>query len=207
MKNKSTSYLIGILTVMALAGFLYVAVHAVFYAPEAEVPLPPGLKVVDVSNSSYQEKKVGDEVPVRLRIPSIHVDALIQAVGITRKGNMSTPTNFTDVGWYKYGVAPGENGSAVIAGHVDNGLSLPAVFSNLNDLHVGDNIYIEMSGGSELHFIVTEADTYDYNAPTNDVFTDSGSPQVRLITCAGTWIQELRTHNKRLVVTAALQNS
>ena len=44
---------------------------------------------------------------------------------------MGVPTNFTDVGWYRYGPAPGTPGNAVIDGHLD-GKSVPeAVFYNL----------------------------------------------------------------------------
>ena len=73
------------------------------------------------------------EVPaMRISIPAIKVDAKIQEVGITAKGNMAAPRTFSEVGWYKYGPRPGETGSAVLAGHVDNGIAFPAVFSKLD---------------------------------------------------------------------------
>src|SRR5579871_2731623 len=56
-----------------------------------------------------------------LTIPSINVNAPIVPVGFTVDGNMATPDRLSDVGWYEYGTPIGDAGSAVIAGHVDNG--------------------------------------------------------------------------------------
>src|SRR5947209_20231296 len=63
--------------------------------------------------------------PAQLRIPHIHVDAPIMAVGKTESGSMDAPTSqalhspyWTSVFWYEPGVAPGQTGNAVIAGHV-----------------------------------------------------------------------------------------
>jgi sortase (surface protein transpeptidase) len=97
--------------------------------------VPPGVSLTG------EEKELA--APARIRIPSIGVDAFVQDVGIGKSGNMAVPTNYDDVGWYRYGPAPGEKGSAVIDGHVDNGFGLPAVFSRLSELEAGDDIYID----------------------------------------------------------------
>ncbi len=123
-------------------------------------------------------------------------------MGITRKGNMSTPNNYTDVGWFKYGVLPGQIGSAIVAGHVDNGLGFPAVFGKLNNLKIGDNVYIDSNGGSTVSFIVTKIETEDFNGPTAAVFNQNDGSYLKLITCAGVWSPAFGTHDKRLIVTA-----
>ena len=57
--------------------------------------------------------------PVRVRIPSIGVDASVRAEGLAPDGSMAVPP-VREVGWYAPGSAPGdEQGSAVLAGHVD----------------------------------------------------------------------------------------
>ncbi len=139
--------------------------------------------------------------PVKLIIPKLDINTNIQHVGVTKKGNMSAPSNFTDVSWYKYGTVPGNIGSAVIAGHEDNALSLDGVFKHLEDLEVGDDIYIQNTGGERVHFRVVDKEIYPYNdAPLDRIFDDKSGASLNLITCAGDWIPEEKTNDKRLVV-------
>lgn len=159
--------------------------------------------VSETQNSTIKEIRTASH-PKQLRIPSIKVDANVQNVGITNKGNMGTPKNFKDVGWYAYGTIPGELGSAVIAGHVNNGLSFPAVFANLEDVKIGEDIYIDTVGEGTLHFVVTKREIYDFDADVPSVFTQNDGKYLKLITCTGEWVKEYRTHNKRLVVIAEL---
>jgi hypothetical protein len=69
-------------------------------------------------------------VPTNLNIPNAKVTTNIIEVGITPKGNLDVPGNYTEVGWYKYGTRPGEVGSAVLDGHVDNGGKIPGPFKH-----------------------------------------------------------------------------
>ena len=98
-------------------------------------------------------------MPERLIIPKLSIHALVHPVGIRADGTMGVPSNFTDVAWYKYGPAPGEKGSAVIDGHVDNALALPGVFKHLSELAPGDDVYVETASSTEVHFIVTDVET------------------------------------------------
>ncbi len=139
---------------------------------------------------------------MELSIPSINVDAKVQEVGITKKGNIGTPNNFTDVAWFKNSPLPGHDGTSVIDGHVDNGLALPAVFWNLKDVKKGDDVYMNTSDNGQVHFMVTDIATYDYNAPTDQILAQSKTPTLKLITCTGVYVAAYKTHDKRLVVTA-----
>jgi len=62
--------------------------------------------------------------------------------GFNSKENIGTPNNFTDVAWYSAGVVPGEVGSTIIVGHVDNGLGMAGVFIHLADIEMGDQVTI-----------------------------------------------------------------
>jgi LPXTG-site transpeptidase (sortase) family protein len=126
----------------------------------------------------------------------------MQYVGITKSGKMATPNNFSDVGWFQYGTLPGDKGSAIIAGHVDNGLAFPAVFADLGNASVGDDVYVDTVGGSTLHFKVVNIKNYDAEAKTEDIFNQNDGKYIKLITCAGTWSIVHRTHDQRVVVTA-----
>jgi LPXTG-site transpeptidase (sortase) family protein len=175
----------------ALLVFSFIATHALWWAPESDIA-PPGQAVVIAATSS---------LPSRMYIPSLNIDANVQHVGIAASGNMGVPSNFTDVGWYRYGTVPGQRGSAVIDGHVDNGLSLPGVFKRLSEIKVGDDVYIEDSEGQKLHFVVYDVEVYPYKSvPMKTVFAASGTANLNLITCEGSWLQSGRTYDHRIVV-------
>ncbi len=166
-------------------------VRAFLYSPDTEIDVPLGNEIPHSLSS----------VPERLVIPTLSLDAAVQQVGINTKGAMATPSNFTDVGWYKHGPAPGESGSAVIAGHVNNGLGLSGVFENLNKIQAGDDVYIVRADGTRVHFIVTGTKSYPYDdAPEEIIFNPAGSVRLNLITCEGKWLREDKTYDQRFVV-------
>lgn len=143
--------------------------------------------------------------PVRLKIPSLGIDANVQELGVNAKGALGVPSNFTDVGWYAAGTIPGDKGSAIMDGHVDNGLALAGVFKHLVDIAVGDNIYITEHDGTVIHFIVTGTESFDYlNTPTDLIFNQNNGSYLKLITCGGAWVPNGRTYDRRIVVTAVL---
>jgi sortase A len=185
-----------IITLVGALVFCLTLYRALFYAASDEIPLPSGITANGNENS--------DIYPTLLNIPSIDVNAEVVDVGITSRGNMGTPTNYDDVGWYRYGILPGEEGSAVMAGHVDNGLSLAGVFAKLSEVKIGDDIFTTNKTGKKFHFIVSDIATFDFDAKDTNVFTQNDGKYLKLITCVGTWIEQNKTHDKRLVVTASL---
>lgn len=196
--RKAARFFIGVLMFCAIAIFSTTIVRAFFFYPDTEVSVP----------AEKQAETNPLHHPVRVQIPKLGIDAKVQEVGVTVSGNMGVPSNFTDVGWYKYGVAPGGTGSAVIAGHVDNGLGLSGVFKKLGDLQEGDEVIIERKDGKRLTFIVTEKRSYQYNeVPTGIVFNPAGSTRLNLITCEGSWVKSAKTYDQRLVVFTKLEGS
>ena len=77
-------------------------------------------------------------------------------------------------------------------------------FAELGNLAIGDDVYVSNRGGENLHFIVSKIDTYDYDSRDTDVFTQSDGKFIKLVTCVGSWDSYIKTHDKRLVVTAEL---
>ena len=144
--------------------------------------------------------------PKTMSIPAIRVTAHIQDVGITAKGAIGSPSNFSDVGWYEYGTLPGKKGNALIDGHVDNGLALAGVFKHLDSLVVGDHIYVTDYGGKRFDFVVSKVAVYDMNdVPMQEILQASGTPMLSLMTCGGQWIGAEKTYDKRIVVTSVLE--
>ncbi|MEX0930372.1 MAG: class F sortase [Candidatus Paceibacterota bacterium] len=144
-------------------------------------------------------------LPVRIEIPELGVDAEIEHVSVTASGNMATPSTYQTTAWYKYGAVPGARGNAVIAGHLDNSLSLPGVFYHLEELGIGDLIYITNENGDRLIFEVVRTETYPYNdAPIETIFGTSTERGLNLTTCSGDWLDSANTYQDRFVVFTTL---
>lgn len=193
MQKKAFPFFIGVVAVLAAVVFVSTTTEVFWYAPDTEIPVP-------VREAEFKEIAPTDH-PIRLRVPELDIDAHIQEVGVNHLGNMASPSNFTDVGWYKYGTPPGFTGSAVITGHVDNALALDGVFKRLGELTVGDDIYIEKKDGGELHFRVVEIQKYPYTrVPLKILFSRRDVPRLNLITCGGIWLPHEKSYDERLIV-------
>ena len=91
-------------------------------------PLPPAPAPAPVPHSA----------PQRITVPSVKVDAPLIEVGLDADGWVEPPPleNRNLAGWYRESVSPGERGTSVIVGHVDNKAG-PAVFYELGALEPG----------------------------------------------------------------------
>ena len=141
--------------------------------------------------------------PVRLKIPSINVDAALDYVGLTSQGELGVPTGPTNAAWYDRSSRPGEVGNAVIDGHFGWKDNTPAVFDDLHKLQAGDSIYIVDDSGATIAFVVRDIQMYDQSASESAVFaSNDGKAHLNLITCEGTWNQAQHSYSNRLVVFA-----
>ncbi|EKD87815.1 MAG: peptidase C60 sortase A and B [uncultured bacterium] len=149
------------------------------------------------------------EIPLKIIIPILDVDAPILAVGLTEDNNMDAPKglygdpNWSSTFWYRGSAIPGEPGTSTIAGHVNGLLGEPETFSRIRKLKPGDLIIIkEKITNTLLYFVVDEVFKYsmvELNEPEiNDrIFggtigsdgqklTD-GLSHLTLITCTGNY--------------------
>lgn len=180
------------LLIAAVAIFGWTLYNSVYYSAQTTGPAPVVSVQTPVATSSE---------PARLIIPSLNINASVQDLGINSIGNLQAPDNFVDVGWYKYGTVPGYVGSAVIDGHVDNGLGLAGVFIHLDSIKVGDDVYVQTNSGDKLLFVVADVEVYPYqDVPTQQVFAQTDAARLNLITCDGTWVNGQDTYSQRLVV-------
>jgi sortase (surface protein transpeptidase) len=139
--------------------------------------------------------------PTRLRVPAIGVDTALESLHLGGDGALMPPEDFAKAGWYADGTAPGDQGPAVIAGHVDSRRG-PAIFYRLRELRVGDGIEV-VRGGVVVRFIVVSTAWYPKRAfPTDEVYGPAPDPQLRLITCGGVFDHHLRSYTDNLVVYA-----
>lgn len=125
--------------------------------------------------------------PVRIRIPSIGVDASITDLGLASDGTIEVPADPRQAGWYRLGSVPGDAGPAVILGHLDSTTG-PAVFARLAGLRLGDQVLVARADGSQVRFQVYRVATFAVTSfPTEAVYGATPDPVLRLITCGGTF--------------------
>lgn len=144
-----------------------------------------------------------DSTPVRLLIPAITVDALVEARGLDAQRNIDTPRDFRDVAWYDLGPRPGQAGNAIINGHV-NWWTGDAVFTRLYRLRTGDEVRVVRSDGATVAFRVSRTQVVDARARLASLFAPTNTPTLTLITCSGVWNPLTQSDTHRLLVTATV---
>jgi LPXTG-site transpeptidase (sortase) family protein len=123
----------------------------------------------------------------RITIPDIRVDAPVIPVGLDADGWVGAPPpeNPNLAGWYTGAVSPGENGTAVIDGHVDNQQG-PAVFYGLGSLKPGDTIEVQRRDHRTAVFEIYGIQVFAKDDfPGDKVYNSTGRPELRVITCGG----------------------
>ncbi|MFI1888472.1 class F sortase [Streptomyces jumonjinensis] len=138
------------------------------YSSAAADPLPPS-------------------APLRLRIPYIDVDTPLIGLGLDRKGGLEVPPpdDGNLAGWYRNGTPPGAEGTAIVAGHVDNARG-PAVFYGLGALKKGNRIEVSRQDGRTAVFTIDAIEVYEADAfPDRKVYEPKNRAELRVITCGG----------------------
>lgn len=147
--------------------------------------------------------------PTRLAIPSIGVNAPFTALSLDANGQLAPPPADDNnlVGWYQGGASPGENGPAIVAGHVDTKTG-PAVFMLLYALKPGNTVDIAREDGSTATFEVDSVEEFSKaDFPDDRVYSNTSTPQLRLITCGGTYDRQAKNYTDNVVVFAHLDST
>jgi hypothetical protein len=194
--SRRNAILVAIATVLVVTG-----ATVALLAPRQHTP--PSLPVVASSSAPDAVHAADSEppataarvVPTRVIIPSIGVNAAVEPVGLcpapgldcdgTPAGGLATPPldaeNLT--GWWDGGSAPGQDGPAVIVGHVNSAAAGNLVFANLDQMVAGEAIEIEPGN---LWFTVVGTQEVSKDAfPTQAVYGPTSGPTLRLVTCGG----------------------
>ena len=145
---------------------------------------------------------VAPDKPRYLTIEKLGIrNARIIEVGVDKKGQMETPRNNYDVGWYNKSSIPGTGGTAILDGH-NGGPSAYGVFKKLNTLVSGDLIKIEMGNGAIYNYRVY--DNFEVKlTDANDkksmlaVTPVKGMESISIITCIGEWSLKQKTYLSR----------
>ncbi|OON80970.1 class F sortase [Streptomyces tsukubensis] len=180
----------GVVTLLALGSGLWLLrsgsdTHAP-PQPSAAQAVAPGQRARDAAPA------LAPSAPDRIRIPSIDVDAPMMGLALTAGGSLGVPPPQKSevAGWYEAGTTPGENGTAVVAGHVDNAKG-PAVFYSLGALTKGSTIEVARRDGTIAVFTVDAVELYSArHFPDHKVYGPSPRPELRVITCGGGYSKE-----------------
>ncbi|QHA10084.1 class F sortase [Streptomyces broussonetiae] len=141
----------------------------------------------------------------RVRIPAIRVDAPVTPVGLDADGWVEAPPpeNASLAGWFTGAVSPGEKGTSVIVGHVDNQRG-PAVFYGLGALKKGNRIEVLRKDGRTVVFEIYGVEVFSKAGfPGDLVYGSKGTPELRVITCGGGFSKQ-RGYDGNVVVFARL---
>lgn len=199
-----------LLTVIGFALFLIVALQAgTSFQPAAVLNGAPAVSTIPGVNGILTRISAAEapinQTPSRIVIPRIGVDAVIEHVGVNSKSEVGIPVKFENTAWFNKSVRPGEAGNSMIDGHVNDRASKPAVFADLKKLETGDTVIVYYPDGAAYVFVVDTNDSYPTkDVPMLDLLASSNIAKLNLITCTGTWIQDIRRYDERLVVTTHL---
>lgn len=155
------------------------------------------------------EYTVAPDRPRYLTVEKLGIyNARILSMGVNSKGELDTPRNIFDVGWYEASGKPGQGGTLVIDGH-NGGPHVHGVFKDLPKLKEGDIITVERGDGIKYNYRVVEnnsvlladADRYMATAMRSP---EAGRESVTLISCTGEWSQTRGTYLSRQFTRAVL---
>lgn len=148
---------------------------------------------------------IAPNMPARLKISSIGVNASVRNVGLLADNTLATPNYYGQVGWYERSSHPGEPGTVLMDGHYDAN-STDVVFRRLHEVEKGTEIQIERGDGEVITYAVFDKISYDRKVvPMDKVFSSDGIERLNIITCDGKWLDNEKTYTNRLVVYAVRQ--
>lgn len=167
------------------------------------------LDETEPTEAEVAEYTVAPDRPRYLTIEKLGVaKSRILPMGVNTDGELNTPNNIFDVGWYEGSGKPGEGKTMMIDGH-NGGPHVYGVFKNLPSLAEGDIIEIERGDGAKFKYRVVENVAVDLNDSDGYMATAARSPEpgkesVTLISCTGEWSQSQGTYLSRQFTRAVL---
>ena len=157
---------------------------------------------VKPTETEVTEYVVAPDCPRYLTIEKLGIHkARIIPMGVNVNGELATPNNIFDVGWYEASGLPGMGGTMIIDGH-NGGPHVHGVFKDLPLLSEGDIIVVERGDGVVFKYrvvenksvLLSESDAYMSTAARSPEY---GKESVTLISCTGEWSQSQGTYLSR----------
>lgn len=147
-------------------------------------------------------------VPKYLDLPKIGASSSLVPLGLNTDHTLRVPPvdQPMQAGWYMNSPTPGEKGPSVLIGHVDGG-GKPGIFHQLKDLQQGDQVVVTREDGRKVQFVVyRKQEVSKARFPADEVYGDVSRPELRLITCGGTFDKQAHSYRDNVIVYAALSD-
>ena len=176
---------------------------------EGQVGGDEDLDETEPTETEILEYVVPPDQPRYLTIEELGIrNARILPMGIKQSGELDTPRNIFDTGWYTNSGKPGQGGTLFIDGH-NGGPRVRGVFKDLPTLIPGDVIQVERGDGLIYRYVVVENNTVPLEEADNYMTIAAQSPELgveslTLISCTGDWSQQQQTYLSRQFVRAIL---
>ena len=126
----------------------------------------------------------------------------MRPVGVGGDRQMRLPADPRVLGWYRFGPAPGDGGSVVLAGHVDSRTFGVGPLAALQTVDVGERVEVVTASDEVRSYRVDSIERFDRQALPAAVFARTGPERLRLVTCTGPYLPDAGGYQQNLVVTA-----
>lgn len=141
-------------------------------------------------------------LPASIEIPDVEVTSDLVPLGLDAERRLEVPGSPDVAGWYAGGPRPGEDGAAVIVGHVD-WTDGPAVFWPIPHLEAGDPVLVRTEDGTTVEFVVDRVERWPKaEFPTELVYREADGPELRLVTCGGVFDDDVGSYRDNIIVFA-----
>ncbi|HEX6453618.1 MAG TPA: class F sortase [Trebonia sp.] len=175
-------------------------------AAAQQIPATVGTAAPFPVNAAAVGPPLAASAPVRIVIPAIGVRAPVMRLGRSSDGTVQVPPldDHNLAGWYDGSVTPGQRGSSVILGHVDD-YAGPSVFFAIKTLVRGVKIDVIRADGVAVAFAVDGVQKIAKPLfPASTVYGNAPYPSLRLVTCGGPFDASNGQYRDNIVVYAHL---
>ncbi len=166
---------------------------------------------VPITEEQRTSYKVLSNYPRYLTIEKLGIiNARVLPMGENSKGQIQTPYNISDAGWYQESALPGTGKTAIIVGH-NGGPNAQGIFKKINNLTSGDIITIEMGDGKKYNYRVYENYAVSLQDASKKMHLLQQSPvrgteSISLISCTGEYSLSQKTYLSRQFLRATRTN-
>ena len=195
------------LKLLIATGVIVVALVGVTIYMQHRAYAPLGHHEQEVAKKTDDKKELAlivEQIPVRMVIQKIEVDAPIHSVGLDASGAMDVPNSNTEIGWYNRSAQMGQTARSILLdGHYGTD-DEPAVFYRLSELKVGDSIMLVGDKQTQATYTVTETSSQPLEQVDmkKALYYGEGKETLTIITCEGKYDAARATYNDRQVVYA-----